>query len=67
RAHRLAFAMLRSQRPFDADRWARTVASHRHRADEQARHGGTTARGGPPAQRDLPAQPTLTHAEAHSN
>ena len=66
RVHRLAFAMLRSQRPFDADRWARAVAGHRHPADEQARHGDTTAPGGPPAQRDLPAPPTLTHAEARS-
>ena len=67
RVHRLAFAMLRSQRPFDADRWARAVAGHRHPTDEQARHGGTTAPGGPPARRDLPAPPTLTPAEAHSN
>ena len=67
RAHRLAFAMLRSQRPYNADRWARAVAGHRHRADEQARHGDTTAIGGPPARRDLPAQPTLTHPEASSN
>ena len=67
RAHRLAFAMLRSQRPFDADRWTRAVAGHRHPADEQARHGDTTALGGPPARRDLPAQHTFTHAEASSN
>jgi transposase len=67
RAHRLAFAMLRSQRPFDADRWARAVAGHRHRTDEQARHGNTPAVGGPPERRDLPAQHTLTHAEASSN
>jgi hypothetical protein len=67
RVHRLAFAMLRSQRPFDADRWARAVAGHRHPTDEQARHGGTTAPGGPPARRDLPAPPTLTPAEASSN
>ena len=67
RAHRLAFAMLRSQRPFDADRWARAVAGRRHPTDEQARHGDTTALGGPPARRDLPAQPTFTHAEASSN
>ncbi len=60
RVHRLAFVMLRSQRPFDADRWARAVAGHRHPTDEQARHGGTTAPGGPPARRDLPAPPTLT-------
>ena len=64
RAHRLAFAMLRSQRPYDADRWARAVAG---RADEQARHGGTTATGGPPARRDLPAQPTVARQEAPSN
>jgi transposase len=67
RAHRLAFAMLRSQRPFDADRWTRAVAGHRHPADEQARHGDTTALGGPPARRDLPAPHTFTHAEASSN
>ena len=67
RVHRLAFAMLRSQRPFDADRWAQAVAGHRHPTDEQARHGDTTAPGGPPARRDLPAPPTLTHAGAHSN
>ena len=67
RAHRLAFAMLRSQRPFDADRWARAVAGHRHRTDEQARHGDTATFGGPPARRDLPAQHTFTHAEAASN
>jgi transposase len=67
RAHRLAFAMPRSQRPFDADRWTRAVAGHRHPADEQARHGDTTALGGPPARRDLPAQHTFTHAEASSN
>jgi transposase len=67
RVHRLAFVMLRSQRPFDADRWARAVAGHRHPTDEQARHGDTTAPGGPPARRDLPAPPTLTPAEAHSN
>jgi transposase len=42
RAHRLAFAMLRSQRPFDADRWAKAVAGQRHPTDEQARHGDTT-------------------------
>jgi transposase len=66
RAHRLAFAMLRSQRPFDADRWTRAVAAHRHRVDEQARHGDT-ALGGPPARRELPAQHTFTHAEASSN
>ena len=67
RAHRLAFAMLRSQRPYDADRWARAVTGHRHPTDEQARHGGTTAIGGPPARRDLPAQHTFTRAEASSN
>jgi len=67
RAHRLAFAMLRSQRPFDADRWARAVAGRRHRTDEQARHGDTATFGGPPARRDLPAQHTFTHAEAASN
>jgi hypothetical protein len=55
RAHRLAFAMLRSQQPYDADRWTRAVAGHRYPTDEQARHGGTTATGGPPARRDLPA------------
>ena len=66
RAHRLAFAMLRSQRPFDSDRWERAVAGHRHAIDEQARHGDT-ALSGPPARRDLPAQHTLTHAEASSN
>lgn len=49
RAHRLTFAMLRSQRPFDTERWTRAVAGHRHPEDEQARHGGTTALGGPPA------------------
>lgn len=31
RAHRLAFAMLRSQRPFGADRWERAVTGRRHR------------------------------------
>ncbi|HYB34519.1 MAG TPA: hypothetical protein VEF72_01075 [Mycobacterium sp.] len=67
RAHRLAFAMLRSQRPFDAERWARVVAGHRHPIDEQARHGDTTTLGGPPARRDLPAQHTHTHAEVSSN
>ena len=67
RTHRLAFAMPRSQRPFDADRWARAVAGHRHPTDEQARHGDTPAFGGPPARRDLPAQHTLTHAEVSSN
>jgi transposase len=66
RAHRLAFAMLRSQRPFDSDRWERAVAGHRHPVDEQARHGDTAC-SGPPARRDLPAQHTLTHAEASSN
>jgi hypothetical protein len=66
RAHRLAFAMLRSQRPFDADRWDRVVAGHRHRVDEQARHGDTAV-SGPPVRRDLPAESTLTHAEASSN
>jgi transposase len=66
RAHRLAFAMLRSQRPFDADRWERAVAGDRHRVDEQARHGDTAV-SGPPARRDLPAHHTLTHAEASSN
>ena len=67
RAHRLAFAMLRSQRSFDADRWTRAVAGHRHPTDEQARHGDTPVVGGPPARRDLPAQHTLTHAEVSSN
>ena len=67
RAHRLAFAMLRSQRPYDADRWARAVARRPHPADEQARHGGTTATDGPPARRDLPAQPTVVRQEAPSN
>jgi transposase len=66
RAHRLAFAMLRSQRPFDTDRWERAVAGHRHRVDEQARHGDTAV-SGPPERRDLPAESTLTHAEASSN
>ncbi len=66
RAHRLAFAMLRSQKPYDANRWSDTVAGRRHPTDEQARHGGTTA-GGPPARRDLPAQPTLARQEAPSN
>jgi transposase len=46
RAHRLAFAMLRRQRPFDADRWQLAIAGQRHRADEQARHG-ETPRSGP--------------------
>jgi transposase len=67
RVHRLAFAMLRNQRPFDAERWARAVAGHRHPTDEQARHGDTTTLGGPPARRDLPAQHTLTHPEVSSN
>lgn len=66
RAHRLAFAMLRSQRPFDADRWDRAVAGHRQPVDEQARHGDTAV-SGPPARRDLPAESTLTHAEAIGN
>lgn len=66
RAHRLAFAMLRSQRPFDDARWERAVAGHRHRVDEQARHGDTAV-SGPPERRDLPAESTLTHAEASSN
>jgi len=66
RAHRLAFAMLRSQKPYDANRWSDAVAGRRHPTDEQARHGGTTA-GGPPARRDLPAQPTLARQEAPSN
>ena len=35
RAHRLAFAMLRSQRPFDSDRWERAVAGHHRSVDEQ--------------------------------
>jgi hypothetical protein len=51
RAHRLAFAMLRNQRPFDADRWARAVAGHRHPIDEQARHGETPLSG--PHQHDV--------------
>jgi transposase len=42
RVHRLAFAMLRSQRPFDNDRWELAVAGERHRVEEQARHGDTT-------------------------
>jgi transposase len=46
RAHRLAFAMLRSQRPFDTDRWARAVAGRRQPTDEQARHGNTATLGG---------------------
>ena len=66
RAHRLAFAMLRSQRPFDADRWERAVTRDRHPVDEQARHGDTAV-SGPPARRDLPAHHTFTHAEASSN
>lgn len=66
RAHRLAFAMLRSQRPFDADRWEPALVGRRHRVDGQARHGDTAV-SGPPARRDLPAQLTLTHAEASSN
>ncbi len=66
RAHRLAFAMLRSQKPYDANRWSDAVAGRRHPTDEQARHGGTTA-GGPPARRDLPAQATLARQEAPSN
>jgi transposase len=48
RAHRLAFAMLRSQRPFDADRWTKAVAGHRHPADEQVRHGEFTGSAIPP-------------------
>jgi len=66
RAHRLAFAMLRSQKPYDANSWSDAVAGRRHPTDEQARHGGTTA-GGPPARRDLPAQATLARQEAPSN
>jgi hypothetical protein len=30
RAHRLAFIMMRSQRPYDANRWARAVAGRRY-------------------------------------
>jgi transposase len=66
RAHRLAFAMLRSQRPFEADRWERAVTGHRHPKDEQVRHGDIAV-SGPPARRDLPAESTLAHAEVSSN
>lgn len=65
RAHRLAFAMLRSQRPFDPGRWERAVAGHRQPVDEQARHGDIGV-SEPPARRDLPAGSTLTHVEAAS-
>jgi hypothetical protein len=37
-----------------------------NREDEQARHGDTAV-SGPPERRDLPAESTLTHAEASSN
>jgi len=43
RAHRLAFAMLRSQKPYDANRWSDAVAGRRHPTDEQGpsrRHHG---------------------------
>jgi transposase len=47
RAHRLAFAMLRDQSHYDADKWAESVAAgqDRHGEDHQ----------GPPERRDVPA------------
>jgi hypothetical protein len=51
RAHRLAFAMLRAQEPYDPTRWAAAVADGPVRRTPEA---------GPPERRDPPPPSTMT-------
>ncbi|TDD40922.1 hypothetical protein [Saccharopolyspora elongata] len=58
RAHRLAFALMRTQKFYDADRWTRSVSQ----GGEQIRHGATRTTG---HQGDVicSPQPTAAHSE----